>query len=149
MSPNQVAKSSFWEDCILTQDRPSQEYSPLPHTRSRQLPGSLFFADLSRLRVVSSDSLLWGRITLCTTFRFSKSSSFVSYILTRFVTSSIKLAWGCGHQEGLSNFQTVPKIVISMSFPFPLFNSTLLFDRGTLILSGIFSSVRPRPPLQN
>ena len=51
-----MAKSSFWKDCILTQDRPSQDWSPLPHVRSRQLPGSIFFADLSSLLVVSSDS---------------------------------------------------------------------------------------------
>ena len=31
-----------------------------------------------------------------------------------------------------------------MSFPFPIFSSTLLFERGTLITSGIFSSNRPR-----
>ena len=118
MSPNQVAKPSFWKDCILTQDFPSQECSPLPHIRFRQLPRSIFFADLSSLLVVSSDSLLWVRISLCTTFRFHKSSSFVGDSLTRPETSSIKFAGGCGHQENLSNFQTVPKFVISMPFPF-------------------------------
>ena len=142
MSPNQVARSSFWKDYILTQDRPSQECSPLPHIRSKQLPGSIFFTDLSTF--VSPDSILWGRINLCTTFRVPKSSSFVDDSLTRSVTSSIKLAWRCGHRECLSTFQTVPKFGISMLFPFPIFNSILLFERGTLITSGIFSSVRPR-----
>ena len=150
MSPNQVAKSSLWKDCILTQNRPSQECSPLPHIRSRQLLGSIFFADLSSLRVVSSDSLLWGRISSCTTFRFPKSSSFVGDSLARSVTSSTQLAWGCGHQEGLRNFQIVPKLVISMPFPLPISNSTLLFERGTLITPessqvSVLSSAFPFP----
>ena len=129
---------------MLTQDRSSQECSPLPHIRSRQLPGSIFFTDLSTFVIVSPDSILWGRISLCTKFRVHKSSSFVGDSLTRSVTSSIKLAWSGGHREGLSTFQTVPKFGISMRFSFPIFNSILLFELGTLITSGIFSSVRPR-----
>ena len=31
-----------------------------------------------------------------------------------------------------------------MPFTFPIFNSTLLFERGTLITFGILSSIRPR-----
>ena len=117
MSPNQATRSSLWKDCILTHDRPSQVCSPPPHVKSRQLPGSNFFTDPSLL-VASTDSLLCGRINLCIASKVPKSSSFVGVSLTRSVTSSIKLAWGCGHQEGLSNFQTVPKFVVIMPFPF-------------------------------
>ena len=92
----------------------------------------------------SPDSLLCGRISLCITSEIPKSSSFVGVSLTRSVTSSIKLAWGCGHQERVSNFQPVPKFVVIMPFPFPVFNSTLLFERGTLITLGVVSSSRPR-----
>ena len=131
-------------DFILTHDRPSQKGSPPPEVISRQLPGSNFFIDSSSLFTVFPDSLQWGRINWCITFRVPKSSSFVGDSLTRSVTSSIRPPWGCGHQEGLSNFQTVPRFVISMPFPFTIFSSTLLFKRGILITCGILSSVRPR-----
>ena len=49
-----------------------------------------------------------------------------------------------GISEGLSNSQTVPRFVISMPFSFPIFSSILLFERGKVITSGIFSSIRPR-----
>ena len=149
MSPNQATRSSLWEDCNLTHDHPSQVCSPPPHVKSRQLPGSNFFTEPSLL-IASPDSLLCGRISLCITFRVSKSSSFVGVSLTRSVTSSIKLAWGCGRQEGLSNFQNVPKFVVIVPFLFPISNSILLFERGTLITFAFFrvsgpGSVSPFP----
>ena len=58
------------------------------------------------------------------------------------VTSSIGLAWGCGQQNGLSNFQTVPRFIDNTSSPLPCLHSTFLSERGTLITSGIFSSNR-------
>ena len=67
----------------------------------------------------------------------------VSHILIRLassVTSSFRLAWGSGHQDGLSSFQILPRFVnIALSLP-PSLSSTFLSERGTLMTSGIFSS---------
>ena len=60
------------------------------------------------------------------------------------MTSSIRLAWRCEHQEGLSNFHTTPRFVTNMPFPLPIFSSTLLLERGTLITSGAFSRIKPK-----
>ena len=146
MSTNQATRSSLWKDCILKHDRPSQVCPPPPHVKSRQLPGSNFFTDPSLL-VASPHSLLSGRINLCITSKVPRSSSFAGVSLTRSVTSSIKFAWSCGHQECLSNFQPVPKFVVIMPFPFPILNSSLLLERGTLITLGVASSssVSPSP----
>ena len=74
----------------------------------------------------------------------ARSSSSAGANLTRSVTSSIRLAWGCGHQEGLSNFHTTPRFVNNMPFPLPIFSSTLLLERGTIITSGVFSRIKPK-----
>ena len=110
---------------------------------SRQLPGSIFFADPSLL-VTSLDSFTCGRISLCTILNVARSSSSAGASLTRSVTSSIRLAWGCGHQEGLSNFYTTPRFLTNMPFPLPIFSTTLLLERGTLITSGAFSRIKPK-----
>ena len=78
-----------------------------------------------------------------TIFKFPRSSPFAGENLTRSVILSIRLAWGCGHQDGLNNFEMVPKFVYNTSL-LPSLRSTFLSDRGTLIISGIFSSSRPR-----
>ena len=96
---------------------------PPPHVKSRQLPGSNFFTDPSLL-VASPDSLLCGRINLCITSKVPRSSSFVGVSLTHSVTSSIKIAWGCGHQEGFNNFQTVPECHFHSPSLIPLFCSS-------------------------
>ena len=83
-------------------------------------------------------------LSLCTILKVAKSSSSVGANLTRSVTSSIRLARGCGHQEGLSNFHTTPRFVVNTPFPLPIFSSTLLLERGTLITSGVLSRIRPR-----
>ena len=84
------------------------------------------------------------RISLCTILSVARSSSSAGANLTRSVTSSIRLAWGCGHQEGLSNFHTTPRFVTNMPFPLTIFSSTLLVERGTLITSGAFSRIKPK-----
>ena len=45
---------------------------------------------------------------------------------------------------GFSNFHTTPRFVANMPFPLPIFSSTLLLERGTLITSGVFSRIKPR-----
>ena len=145
MSSNHVASSSFRKNCILTQDRPSQESSPPPHTRSRQLPDPS--SSLTYPACLSFPPIPFDEVRLVFAPRSDSQNphpSFAGDSLTRSVISSIKLEWGRGHQESLSKFQTVPNFVNNMSFPFPIFSSTLLFERSTLINSGIFSSNRPR-----
>ena len=107
---------------------------------SCQVPTSLLIPAYSLLR----PTLYSWRINLCIASKVPRPSSFVGVSLTRSVTSSIKFSWGCGLQEGLSNFQTVPKFVVIMPFPFPILNSTLLLERSTLITLAVASSSRPR-----
>ena len=44
----------------------------------------------------------------------------------------------------LMKFHTTPRFVTNMSFPLPIFSSTLLLERATLITAGVFSRIKPK-----